>query len=134
MALCQCNLQIYGEVTGNKIKRFYAKFCDREICTDYIVQNFVIYDNTSWRARRCPWKKMKKNSIFKPMALPATHECPQKNFSPIGPAVRPSIRNTHINECLFLLYKYLKCSASPVNLAVLLLQSRHCKKKNRSVW
>ena len=36
---------------------------------------------------------------------PATHECPQKNFSLIGPAVWPAIGNIYIYECLVLLYR-----------------------------
>ena len=45
----------------------------------------LLYKVTSWRARRCPWKKnfkIKKKNVecfFSLCHPPTTHECPQKN-------------------------------------------------------
>ena len=36
-----------------------------------------------------------------------TYGCPQKNFSPIGPAAWPAIGNIYIYECLVLLYRLI---------------------------
>ena len=71
---------------------------------------------TSWRAWRCPRKKKlkRKNNFWKSKFRiciaykhpPATHGFPHKNFSPIGQAVLPAIRNIYAYKCLVLLYRF----------------------------
>jgi len=65
------------------------------------------------RDKKC-LKKFKKlfRMFFSPLHSPATPECPQKNFSPIGPAVWSAIINLQYILVLFYLYGALSIVSS----------------------
>ena len=59
---------------------------------------------TSWRARRCSWKKMwkkKKLNFFFAYNTPGHPWASTKNASPIGPAVWPAKRNIFLNVLFY---------------------------------
>ena len=69
-----------------------------EITYPYFYEIYI----TSWRARRCPWKKIilkkKISNFFLVYNPPPPSRHPwvsTKNFSPIGPAVWPAIGNIY---------------------------------------
>ena len=47
-------------------------------------------------AGSCLWEKIEKKNRFSLCHLQATHECPQKNGSPFGPAAWPALCNIFI--------------------------------------
>ena len=63
---------------------------------DFSTKGITIFQ-TSWRAQRCPRKKKFEKNVMKKIwkKTLTIHECPQKNFSPFGPAVWPAIGNIY---------------------------------------